>query len=273
MIRDLRVLKAVMIKDLKHYYRYPSGTLFLFIVPFLFTFLLSTMGSFVGGTLAKEYFYLRTGVENFFLYQILGTNIWIMAWVILEDIGTSIRNEQIKGTLEQNFLVPINKFFFLLGLSFAHTLLALLSFIVVVGSSLALVDLESLPRLFPSSLILLLGLIPLFGLGFVFSSLVIHLKEPYSFTHLINTFFSVVAGTYYPVHILPYWVQWISYSIPHTYLIDEMRKIIFSNQLVVELYGNTIILLSMGIIYMILGLRLFRFFERRARINGGLSKF
>jgi len=259
-----------MLKDLKHYYRYPSSTIFLFIVPFLFTFLLSTMGSFIGGNLAGEYFYKRTGVENFFLYQILGTNLWIMAWVILEDIGASIRNEQIKGTLEQNFLAPVNRFFFLLGMSLAHVLLAFLSFLFVVGSSIILMAPDKLFNLILSFIVLAVGLLPLFGLGFIFSSLVIYLKEPYSFIHMINTLFSVIAGTYYPIYILPYWVQWLSYSIPHTYLINELRNIILVNQTFRE---NLIILLFMGLIYISLGLKLFKIFERRAKINGELSKF
>ena len=73
-----KALSAIFMKELKHYTRYPGNLAFLFAIPFLFTFMLSAMGTFVGGSNAAQYFFQRTGTQNFFVYQILGSAIWIM---------------------------------------------------------------------------------------------------------------------------------------------------------------------------------------------------
>src|SRR2546429_146424 len=74
--------------------------------------------------------------------------------------------------------------------------------------------------------ILMVGLIPLFGIGFVFAALVVRFKEPYAFTQAANVLFAVITGTFYSVTVLPFWVQAISSAIPQTFVVQDMRLVI-----------------------------------------------
>ena len=114
---NLRVLRAMFLKDLKHTLRYPGQLVLIFLLPFLFTIMIGATGSFVGGSGSGSYFEGKTGTPDFFVYQILGACVWILSWMIIDKVGTSRREERIKGTLEQTYLAPVSRFLILVSIS------------------------------------------------------------------------------------------------------------------------------------------------------------
>jgi len=271
--RDVQALAAIFWKGLKHHIRYPGEFVIFLLLPFLFTFLILGMGNAVGGTNAAEYFATRTGTTNIAIYEILGTAVWMTSWVVIEDVGAGIRDEQIKGTLEQNFLAPVNRFTLLVGLSLTDIVITSALFLIVVGVSVAFVMPSSFLTIVPAFLTLLLGLIPLFGIGFLFAGFVVRFKEPYIFIQIVNLIFATLTGTYYPVTFLPYWVQFVSRVLPQTYVIDDMRRIVIANQTLVSLYGSIFILLTLALAYPLVGYAVFRKIEKRAAVTGEFSKY
>jgi ABC-2 type transport system permease protein len=270
---DVQALAAIFWKGLKHHLRYPGEFAIFLMLPFLFTFLILGMGSAVGGSNATMYFALRTGTTNIVIYEILGGAVWMVSWIVVEDVGTAIRDEQIKGTLEQNFLAPVRRFTLLVGLSLTDVVITSAIFLIVVGVSVAIALPSSFLTIIPAFLMLLLGLIPLFGIGFLFAGFVVRFKEPYIFTQIVNLLFATLTGTYYPVTFLPYWIQLISGALPQTYVIADMRRIVLSNQALVNLYGSLFVLLSLALAYPIIGYAVFRRIERKAGVTGEFSKY
>jgi len=269
----VQVLTAIFWKGLKHHIRYPGEFIIFLLLPFLFTFLILGMGNAVGGTNAASYFATRTGTTNIVIYEILGSAVWMTSWVVIEDVGAGIRDEQIKGTLEQNFLAPVNRFTLLVGLSLTDIVITSALFLVVVGVSVAIVIPSSFLTIVPAFLTLLLGLIPLFGIGFLFAGFVVRFKEPYIFIQMVNLIFATLTGTYYPVTFLPYWVQFLSGVLPQTYVIEDMRRIVIANQTLVNLYGSIFVLLSLALAYPLIGYAVFRKIEKRAAVTGEFSKY
>jgi len=243
------------------------------MLPFVFTFLILGMGTAIGGGNASTYFAVRTGTTNIIIYEILGSAVWMISWVVVEDVGTAIRDEQIKGTLEQNFLAPVSRFTLLVGLSLTDVVITSAIFLLVVGLSVAVVLPSSLVTVIPAFLTLLLGLIPLFGIGFLFAGFVVRFKEPYMFIQIVNLVFATLTGTYYPVTFLPYWVQLISGVLPQTYVIDDMRRIVIANQSLVSLYGSLFVLLALALAYPVLGYAVFKRIEGKASVTGEFSKY
>jgi len=243
------------------------------LLPFLFSFLILGMGSAVGGANAASYFAARTGTTNIVIYEILGSAVWMTSWVVVEDVGVAIRDEQIKGTLEQNFLAPVNRFTLLVGLSLTDIVITSAIFLVVVGVAVAIVMPSGFLSIIPAFLALLLGLIPLFGISFLFAGFVVRFKEPYIFTQIVNLVFATLTGTYYPVTFLPYWVQFLSGTLPQTYVIADMRRIVLANQTLVSLYGSIFILLALALVYPMLGYAVFKRVEKRAGVTGEFSKY
>jgi ABC-2 type transport system permease protein len=270
---DLQALAAIFWKGLKHHMRYPGEFAIFLLLPFLFTFLILGMGTAIGGSNASTYFAARTGTTNIVIYEILGSAVWMTSWVVIEDVGVAIRDEQIKGTLEQNFLAPVRRFTLLVGLSLTDVVITSALFLVVVGVSVAIVLPSSFLTVIPAFLALLLGLIPLFGIGFLFAGFVVRFKEPYVFTQIVTLLFATLTGTYYPVAFLPYWIQLLSGLLPQTYVIADMRQIVLANEALVNLYGSIFILLALALAYPILGYAVFRRIERKASVTGEFSKY
>ena len=266
-------MAAIFWKGLKHHIRYPGEFAIFLMLPFLFTFLILGMGNAVGGSNAAIYFAARTGTTNIVIYEILGSAVWMVSWVVVEDVGTGIRDEQIKGTLEQNFLAPVRRFTLLVGLSLTDVVITSALFLIVVGVAVAVVMPSGFLTVVPAFLMLLLGLVPLFGIGFLFAGFVVRFKEPYIFTQIVNLVFATLTGTYYPVTFLPYWVQLISGVLPQTYVIADMRRIMLANQTLVNLYGSLFVLISLALAYPLIGYAVFRRIERKAGVTGEFSKY
>ncbi len=269
----LGALAAIFWKGLRHHLRYPGEFAIYLIMPFLFTILIFGMGQAVGGGNAASNFAARTGTTNILVYEILGSAVWMTSWVVVEDVGVALRDEQMKGTLEQNFLAPINRFTLLIGMSLTDIVITTTIFLIVVGATIAIVLPSGFLTIVPAFLTLLIGLVPLFGIGFLFAGFVVKFKEPYVFTQLVNLIFATLTGTYYPVAFLPYWVRFLSGVLPQTYVIDDMRRIVLADQTLVGLYGSVFILLSLALAYPIIGYAVFRQLEKRAGVTGEFSKY
>jgi len=267
-------LRAIFRKQIRHLFRYPGEVIFLFIIPYFLTALVVAMGVSVGGTNAFGNFASQTGSSlNPFVFLMIGSGVWMISWLILESIGTSLRDEQIKGTLEQNFLAPINRFLLLVGTALSQIVITSLMFAGIIVASVLLLEPRGAPGLILAFGILMIGLLPLFGLGFVFAGLVVRFKEPYAFTQAMNVLFAVVTGTFYNVTVLPAWVRYVSAAVPMTIVIQDMRLAVESINLLIGAFGSIFILLTMGIVYPFLGYSLFKQFERRAKVSGDLSKY
>ncbi|HUK27650.1 MAG TPA: ABC transporter permease [Candidatus Acidoferrales bacterium] len=266
-------LGAIFWKDMKHHMRYPGNFLIYLLLPFLFTFLILGMGLAVGGNNFSSYFAERTGTTNVVVYEILGSAVWMISWVVVEDVGVALRDEQIKGTLEQNFLAPINRITLLVGLSLADITVTSTIFFVVVGIAVAVTAPSTFLTIIPAFFALLLGLVPLFGICFLFAGFVVRFKEPYIFTQIVNLLFATLTGTYYPVTFLPSWLQIFSRLLPQTYVIGDMRQIMIANQTIVSMYGSIFVLLALALAYPAIGYAVFKKIERRAGVTGEFSKY
>ncbi len=267
-------LRAIFRKQIRHLFRYPGEVIFLFIIPYFLTALVVAMGVSVGGTNAFGNFASQTGSSlNPFVFLMIGSGVWMISWLILESIGTSLRDEQIKGTLEQNFLAPINRFLLLVGTALSQIVITSLMFAGIIVASVLLLEPRGAPGLVLAFGILMIGLLPLFGLGFVFAGLVVRFKEPYAFTQAMNVLFAVVTGTFYNVTVLPAWVRYVSTAVPMTIVIQDMRLAVESINQLIGAFGSIFVLLTMGVVYPFLGYSLFKQFERRAKVSGDLSKY
>lgn len=272
--RSLDPIKAIFRKQVRHVLRYPGELVFVLFIPYFVTALTIAMGTSVSGGNALANFASQTGSTlNPFVFLMLGTGVWMISWIVLEGIGTSLRDEQIKGTLEQNFVAPINRFLLLVGTALSQIIITSLLFAWAIVAAVLVLDPQGAVGLLVAFVILMIGLIPLFGLGFVFAGIVIRFKEPYAFTQAMNVLFAVVTGTLYNVTVLPAWVRVVSSAVPQTIVIQDMRLAVESVNNVVGIYGSIFILLTMGLVYPFLGYAVFKQFERRAKVYGDLSKY
>src|SRR5512138_3847667 len=112
-----RALVAVMKREWVIFLRYPSWVISLFLWPIIFplSYVLTAQALSGKDGSGMAQFQAATGLHDYTGYIAIGTIIWMWQNVVLWNIGFSLRNEQLRGTLESNWLSPTWRFAYLLG--------------------------------------------------------------------------------------------------------------------------------------------------------------
>ncbi len=179
LLSELKALVAVFKREWIIFRRYPSWIFALFIWPIIFPAGYILSGRALSGPDGSglELFAKATGTHDFLGYIAVGTTIWMWQNVVLWNVGTSLREEQMRGTLESNWLSSTWRFSFLLGASLTHVL-TMLVFLAISAAEFGLlfgVQFHGSPLLL--LLVLLVCMPSIYGLGFAFASLVINARE------------------------------------------------------------------------------------------------
>jgi ABC-2 type transport system permease protein len=82
----------------------------------------------------------------------------------------------------------------------------------------------------------------------------------------------VVSGVYYPVDVLPGWMQALSTISPATYALDGIRDAILNGAGVGSMWDEIWPLLIIGAVAVPLGLQVFKLGERHAKRHGKLKR-
>ena len=274
-LSDLRAFGAVLLREWRIFKRYPSWMIALFIWPLIFPMMYILTGRALSGPDGSglEVFTKVTGATDFIGYIVIGTTVWMWQNIVLWDVGFSLRNEQMRGTLESNWLSPTWRFAYLLG----HTgpqIVTMLMFIGITALEFGFLFGVRLNGSVWMILLVMLAAVPsIYGLGFAFASLVITVKEANAFVFLIRGLVMIFCGITFPISLLPGWMQSFAMWLPPTYLIHGMRAAAFSNAGVTELLPDLIPLVLFGIFWLIFGYFAFIWMERRARRTGAIGQY
>jgi ABC-2 type transport system permease protein len=82
----------------------------------------------------------------------------------------------------------------------------------------------------------------------------------------------VVSGVYYPVSVLPEWMQWLAKISPATYALEGSREAIIEGAGVASMWDEIWPLIIIGIVSVPLGLWVFARGERYAKHHGKLKR-
>lgn len=255
--------------------RYPSWFISLFIWPIVFPLSYIYTAHALSGKdgVGMVQFQATTGIEDYAGYIAIGTIIWMWQNVVLWNIGFSLRNEQLRGTLESNWLSPTWRFTYLLGSS-APQLLSMLMFLTVSAIEFVLVfGVKFQGSLWLTLLVLLAAIPSIYGLGFAFASVVITAKEANAFVFLVRGIVMIFCGITYPISILPEWMRPIADWLPQTYVIHAIRSAALSTDGFPAVVGDLQILALFGVFWLTLGYLVFNWMERRARRTGAIGQY
>jgi len=275
---NIQVIKAVFKVNWLYTIRYKGWFLFAIIFPLIMATLPILVGTAVAGSPQKaaENFMRNVGTENYQLFSLIGSAVWILAIVILWDFGLWIRQEQQLGTLEQNLLTPTNIFVILVGVSLFGLSQAAIQFTatLIVGGIIFNVLYQILaPTMLLSIFIIVVGLIPMYGLSFVIGSIVIKYKEANSIISMLQTFFAFIMGIFYPVTLFPFYLRIIAYLLPLTIPLQDARAVLLNTQVVIDIWIDLSIIVIFSIIWPILGYFMFLKVEEMLKKGEGVGGY
>ncbi|MEP6694855.1 MAG: ABC transporter permease [Chloroflexota bacterium] len=216
----------------------------------------------------------EAAVSRFVLYLLVGTIAWRFLGIIFENIGEVIAWERWEGTIEYTFMSPVPRLTHLLGMCVA-TLVRALAFSVGILACVTLfvpVDLSH-ANVLSAVVLLAVGALAFIGLGIASAAFPLMWTEKgLQMAYILQAVVLLVSGVYYPVSVLPGWMQALSVISPATYVIRGMRSALMDGADLATLWPEVWPALVVGVISIPLGLRLFVAVERYAKKTGRLKR-
>jgi len=218
----------------------------------------------------------ETQIDTNFLitYLLIGTLVWRFLASIFNNISEMIAWERWEGTIEYTFMAPVRRFNQMIGQTIFAIVYSLV-FTVLIGVVVAaFFDLSFADADFvAATVILLVGSLSFVGIGVVASILpLLYPERGAQMTNIVQAFFLLVSGIYYPVSVLPGWLQTLAKISPATYVLEGMRAALLPATATADPLSYVWPLLIMGVVMLPLGIYLFQRAERYTKRTGKLKR-
>ena len=208
------------------------------------------------------------------MFLLVGTLIWHFLSIVFDAISEVIAWERWEGTIEYTFMAPVPRITHMLGQTAFSLVYGLLHTAAILAVVVLFFDLDlSGANLGGSLLVLLAGSLSFIGLGIVASIMPLLFPERGAqMTHVIQATLLLISGVYYPVSVLPGWMQPAAKLSPATYVLEGVRAGLLEGRPTSELLPYVWPLLVMGILFIPLGVMIFEKAERYAKRTGKLKR-
>jgi ABC-2 type transport system permease protein len=205
---------------------------------------------------------------------LIGAVIWAYLGIIFEILTETVAWERWEGTIEYTFMAPLSRPVHLIGMGLFAVGYGLVRASLVFGVVAAFFGLNMPNASFGTALLLLaIASVSFIGIGMM--TAVLPLISPEKGTQLgfmAQGIMLVVSGVYYPVSVLPGWMQAISTISPATYALRGIRSAILEGAAPADVWGDIWPLLVIGAVSIPLGLWVFRRGEQYAKRHGKLKR-
>jgi ABC-2 type transport system permease protein len=213
-------------------------------------------------------------VERQTTILLIGAVIWSYLGIVFEILTETVAWERWEGTIEYTFMAPLSRAVHLLGMGAFAVLYgvlrtALLFVVVALFFGLTFPDAD-----FVAALVLLaVASISFVGIGMITAVLpLISPEKGAQLGFIAQGLLLVVSGVYYPVSVMPEWMQWLANLSPATYALEGIRAAVLDGASLGELGGDLWPLLVLGVVSIPFGLAVFRAGERYAKRHGKLKR-
>ena len=150
---------------------------------------------------------------------LVGGVIWAFLGIIFEIVTETVAWERWEGTIEYTFMAPVSRSVHLIGMGVYAVLYGLIRAAAIFIAVVAFINIH-LPVANYTSAVALLAIASVSFIGVGMMTAVLPLISPEKGTQLgfvAQGLMLVVSGVYYPVSVLPDWMQWIAKISPATY--------------------------------------------------------
>jgi ABC-2 type transport system permease protein len=216
----------------------------------------------------------KVDVQRLTAILLVGAVIWAYLGIIFEILTETVAWERWEGTIEYTFMAPLARPVHLLGMGLFAIVYGVVRAVLLFGVVAAFFGLHLPNADYVAALVLLVvASVSFIGIGMM--TAVLPLISPEKGTQLgfvAQGLLLVVSGVYYPVSVLPEWMQWLAKISPATYALRGCRKAILEGAGLSSLWAEIWPLLVIGAVSVPLGLWVFRTGERYAKKHGKLKR-
>jgi ABC-2 type transport system permease protein len=205
---------------------------------------------------------------------LIGAVIWAYLGIIFEFLTETVAWERWEGTIEYTFMAPLSRAMHLAGqgvfaIIYGLARAALLFTVVALFFDLSLPDADFVAAL----LVVAVASVSFIGIGMMTSVMpLISPEKGMQLGFIAQGILLVVSGVYYPVEVLPGWMQAIATISPATYALEGAREAIMEGAGVGDMWVYIWPLIIIGVVSVPLGLWVFSLGERYAKHHGKLKR-
>ena len=267
--RELRVSYAFVERNFNLVKRYWA----LEVAWFIYSVAHSLAMGFIGAGMA------RVGgqdvnADQLVLFLLVGSLVWSYLAVVFDCVGEMIAWERWEGTIEYTFMAPLSRPVHLFGMGAFAIVYGIVRAVLLFGVVAAFFTLHLPEANYVAAIVLLIvASVSFIGIGMM--TAVLPLISPEKGTQLgfvAQGVLLVVSGVYYPVSVLPQWMQWLATITPATYALRGCRAAILEGAGLTALWGDIWPLLVIGLVSVPLGLWVFHTGEQYAKRHGKLKR-
>jgi ABC-2 type transport system permease protein len=267
----LRKVSAFFIRDFLEEMSYPLnfvmrwGVILFKLVTFYF------LGKLVGGAVLPQ---LAPYGNSYFPFVMIGLALAGFQGVALTAVSQNILYGMYTGTLEAMLVtrtsLPTIVFASMLY-QFSSALLEILLYlafsVLFFGVSLGQANLPA------TAVLLALALLAHLPIGIFSAGLILLFKRGDPVTVILGQVSALLGGVYFPLQVLPQWVQTVAQLLPFTHALEGLRQAVLNGKGLGELGTQVAILSAFAVVLLPLSLAFFAWTVRQAKRLGTLSQF
>ena len=198
------------------------------------------------------------GKSNYFNFLAPGLMIMIVMITVMTGIPEAISKEREMGTFDGMLSAPINQISIILGYTASLCVKGFAQVILVLAIAIIFFGVTIQGSILLAFFLLLLGIFSFVGIGILAVSSSKNQATGTTIVNLIMFPMMFLAGIFFPIQQMPWFMQDISKIIPLTYAADAMRKVMLLNANISDVIIQILILVAFGIVTMSLAVILFR---------------
>jgi ABC-2 type transport system permease protein len=205
---------------------------------------------------------------------LIGAVLWSYLGIVFEILTETVAWGRWEGTIEYTFMAPLRRSVHLVGMGAFGVLYGLLRTAALFAVVAVFFGLTFPEANFAAALVLLaVASISFIGVGMVTAILpLVSPEKGAQLGFIAQGMLLVVSGVYYPVGVMPAWMQAIATISPATYALHGIRAAVLDGAGLGAIWGDLWPLLVMGAIAIPAGLAVFRAGEGYAKRHGKLSR-
>jgi ABC-2 type transport system permease protein len=207
-------------------------------------------------------------------FLMVGALIWSYLSVLFDVLSETVSWERWEGTIEYTFMSPSSRVTHLLGMGIYAVVYGIAQIAIMFGVVTLFFELDlSDANYWGALLVLAVCSVSLVGFGIVAAVLpLLSPEKGQQVSYIVSSLLLLVSGVYYPVNVLPGWMQAIATVSPVTYALEGSRAALLEGAGAAQLWEKIWPLIVMGAIFVPLGLWVFHIGESYAKRTGKLKR-
>jgi ABC-2 type transport system permease protein len=268
-LRELSAIRAFILRDADFTKRYLGWD----IVWLIYNVINACIMGYIGLSSQATPEYVPPG-QSYLFYMLIGAVMWSYLGVLFYIIAETVAWERWEGTLEYTFMAPVHRLTHLIGVCVFAVLYGVVRIVLMLAVLAWVFRLDLSGANILSALVALtVASFSMIGLGLMAAVLpMISPEKGVQGAHIILAVILCASGVYYPITVLPEWLQLTAFLSPVYWALIALRKALLEGTPLSGMLPELGALLLTGIAFVPLGYFAFCAGERWAKKTGLLKR-